>query len=199
MKINRQQESSLRKSTDLVKSAVKWSPSDTKDGEDQVLMLSDTDDEAGKESSAEDDGGEASARASAGTVSTGDGGLTRYLAAVVSFSIIGGFLFGYDTGVISGALLVLDYDFHYQLTALQKELIVSVTIGAAALGSIIGGPSNELLGRRPTIIIASVIFTTGAIVMAVPPTKSWGWFIVLLGRFIVGVSIGTWLIHMGVV
>ncbi len=117
--------------------------------------------------------------------------LTFYLFNLVSFAVIGGFLFGYDTGVISGALLVIDKDYNYSLTAIQKELIVSVTIAAAALGAIIGGPSNELLGRRPTIMISSVIFSVGAILMSVAPIDNIGWILILLGRFIVGVAIGT--------
>ena len=116
--------------------------------------------------------------------------LTASLATLTVFSIIGGFLFGYDTSVISGALLILDKDYNYTLTSLQKELLVSVTIGAAALGAVLGGPSNEILGRRPTIMIASVIFTVGAILMAAAPISAWGWIIILIGRFIVGIGIG---------
>lgn len=116
--------------------------------------------------------------------------LTCYLLTVVSFSVIGGFLFGYDTGVISGALLVLDQDYHYTLTILQKELLVSITIGAAAVGAICGGSCNEYLGRKRTIMIASIIFTIGAVVMASAPINAWGWAIILVGRFIVGLGIG---------
>ena len=116
--------------------------------------------------------------------------LTTSLATVTIFSIVGGFLMGYITSVISGALLILDKDYDYTLTSLQKELVVSVTIGAAALGAVLGGPSNEILGRRPTIMIASVIFTIGAILMAAAPISAWGWIIILIGRFIVGIGIG---------
>lgn len=116
--------------------------------------------------------------------------ITCYLLTVVSFSIIGGFLFGYDTGVISGALLVLDQDYHYTLTILQKELLVSITIAAAALGAMCGGSCNEYLGRKRTIMIASIIFTIGAVVMASAPINVWGWAIILVGRFIVGLGIG---------
>ena len=87
--------------------------------------------------------------------------LTCYLLSLVLLAIIGGFLFGYDTGVIAGALLVLDEDYDYRLTALQKELLVSITAGAAAVGAICGGPTNEILGRKPTIMIASVFFSLG--------------------------------------
>ena len=114
---------------------------------------------------------------------------TPFLVYVISFfSIIGGFLFGYDTGVIAGALLELDEDF--PLDNIKKELIVSITVAAAAIGAVGGGPINELLGRRRAIMVASVVFTIGAVLMAAAPTASWGWGIVLVGRFIVGIGIG---------
>lgn len=114
---------------------------------------------------------------------------TPFLVYVIAFfSIIGGFLFGYDTGVIAGALLELDEDFPLDNT--KKELIVSITVAAAAIGAVGGGPLNELLGRRRAIMVASVVFTVGAMLMAAAPTASWGWSIVLVGRFVVGLGIG---------
>lgn len=116
-----------------------------------------------------------------------------FVYLVSFFSIIGGFLFGYDTGVIAGALLELEKDF--RLDATKKELVVSVTIVAAALGALCGGPANEKLGRKPTIMIASMTFAVGALLMGVAPTgggtESWSWLMVLAGRFIVGLGIGT--------
>ena len=114
---------------------------------------------------------------------------TPLIVYVISFfSIIGGFLFGYDTGVIAGALLELDKDFPLDTT--KKELVVSVTVAAAAIGAIAGGPLNEMAGRKKTIMVASVIFAVGAVLMASAPLTSWGWYIVLIGRFIVGLGIG---------
>ena len=52
------------------------------------------------------------------------------------FSAIGGFLFGYDTGVISGAMILLRDEF--VLNSVWQEMVVSVTIGAAALFALIG-------------------------------------------------------------
>lgn len=115
-----------------------------------------------------------------------------FVYVISFFSIIGGFLFGYDTGVIAGALLELEKDF--RLDATKKELVVSVTIVAAALGALCGGPFNEKLGRKPTIMIASMTFAVGALLMGVAPTgggtESWSWLMVLAGRFIVGLGIG---------
>lgn len=113
-----------------------------------------------------------------------------YLYTVIFFTVIGGFLYGYDTGVIAGALLALDEDFNYDLDATQKELLVSVTVAAAILGALAGALSNEWLGRRPTIVIASAIYTIGAVIMSVAPINTYGWLIVLTGRLIVGIGIG---------
>jgi MFS family permease len=76
----------------------------------------------------------------------------------------------------------------HALVALQiwHELIVSGTIGAAAVFALIAGAVGDGLGRKKTIMIASVIFAAGAIVMAVAPSKE----VLLAGRIIVGVSIG---------
>ena len=121
-----------------------------------------------------------------------------FVYVISFFSIIGGFLFGYDTGVIAGALLELEKDF--RLDATKKELVVSVTVVAAALGALSGGPSNEKLGRKPTIMIASVTFAVGALLMGVAPTgggtERWSWLVVLAGRFIVGLGIGKILLYV---
>ncbi len=112
-----------------------------------------------------------------------------FVYVIVFFSFIGGFLFGYNTGVIAGALLELDKDF--SLDATRKELVVSVTLVAAAMGAMGGGPLNDKLGRKRTIMITSLVLTVGAVAMAAAPLASWGWTVVLIGRFIVGVGIGT--------
>ena len=115
-----------------------------------------------------------------------------FVYVISFFSIIGGFLFGYDTGVIAGALLELEKDF--RLDATKKELVVSMTVVAAAVGALCGAPSNEKLGRKPTIMIASMTFAVGAVLMGVAPTgggtESWSWLMVLAGRFVVGLGIG---------
>jgi len=99
-------------------------------------------------------------------------------------SAIGGFLFGYDTGVISGAMILLRDVF--VLNSVWQELVVSVTIGAAAVFAIFGGFLNNVFGRKPVILIASVIFTAGSICMGIANNKE----LLLLGRLIVGAGIG---------
>lgn len=100
------------------------------------------------------------------------------------FCALGGFLFGYDTGVVSGAMLLLKKEM--RLDALWQELLVSSTVGAAALSALSGGTLNGWLGRRVCILVASFIFSVGGIVLSVAPDK----VVLLVGRIIVGLGIG---------
>ena len=115
--------------------------------------------------------------------STKDGSY-NFIIILTIFSALGGFLFGYDTGVVSGAMIMLRRDF--SLTTIWQELIVSITIAAAAIFAIIGGVSNTAIGRKKTVLISSVIFTVGSLVLAVAVDKS----MLLIGRLTVGIAIG---------
>ncbi|CAC5420088.1 SLC2A13 [Mytilus coruscus] len=110
--------------------------------------------------------------------------LSGFLLVLSFFAAIGGFLFGYDTGVVSGAMLLLKTNF--DLSSFSEEVIVSVTIGSAAVFSICSGVLNEYLGRKLTIIIGSFVFTAGAIVLAVAQNIA----MLISGRAIVGIGIG---------
>lgn len=74
----------------------------------------------------------------------------------------------------------------FHLSPLWQELIVSATIGAAWLFSLIGGYLTDALGRKPVILAASFIFTAGSIFLGVAQSK----VTLLIGRFIVGAGIG---------
>jgi SP family myo-inositol transporter-like MFS transporter 13 len=116
-----------------------------------------------------------------------DGGTptyTIYVYLLSTFAALGGFLFGYDTGVVSGAMLPLTEEF--SLTDRWKEFLVSITIGTAIVGTVIGGVLNDKIGRRPVLLICSAVFTSGAVVMGVSNSKE----VLLLGRGIVGFGIG---------
>ena len=109
---------------------------------------------------------------------------TAYVLLLSCLSAIGGFLFGYDTGVVAGAMLQVKS--HFSLSTAWVEAIVSVTIGAAALSAILGGFINDWIGRKPVILIASAVFTVGAIVLGVAHSKAE----LLIGRSILGIGIG---------
>ena len=111
-------------------------------------------------------------------------GYTLYIYFLTFFSAIGGFLFGYDTGVISGAMLLLKTKF--DLTHEWQEVIVSITIAGAIIGALSGGWFTDKFGRKPVLLVSSLIFSAGAVVMGVAESKA----ILLIGRAIVGVGIG---------
>uniref|UniRef100_A0A8C5WZE5 Solute carrier family 2 member 13 n=1 Tax=Laticauda laticaudata TaxID=8630 RepID=A0A8C5WZE5_LATLA len=107
-----------------------------------------------------------------------------FVYVVAAFSALGGFLFGYDTGVVSGALLLLKKELH--LDAAWQELLVSGTVGAAALAALLGGALNGCWGRRACILLASLVFAAGAVLLAAAPDKE----TLLGGRLVVGLGIG---------
>ncbi|XP_024864866.1 solute carrier family 2 member 13b isoform X2 [Kryptolebias marmoratus] len=110
---------------------------------------------------------------------------TPYFVYVLAFfSALGGFLFGYDTGVVSGAMLLLKKEMN--LNALWQELLVSSTVGAAALSALAGGSLNGLLGRKICILMASFIFSVGGIILSIAQGK----VVLLAGRIVVGLGIG---------
>ncbi|KAJ8046807.1 Proton myo-inositol cotransporter [Holothuria leucospilota] len=109
---------------------------------------------------------------------------TLYLKVLAGFAAIGGFLFGYDTGVVSGALILLKQEF--TLTTVWQEIFVSITIFAAAISAVFGGLLNDRFGRRPVILISSSVFLAGAVILASAYNKE----MLIIGRAVVGVGVG---------
>ncbi|ELU05720.1 hypothetical protein CAPTEDRAFT_168828, partial [Capitella teleta] len=107
-----------------------------------------------------------------------------FLYALKGFSCLSGLFYGYDMGVISGAMVMLREQF--PMSSVWQELIVGSTVAAAALFALISGFANDKTGRRPVIIVASLVYTAGAMCMAMAPNRS----MILLGRIIVGAGIG---------
>ncbi|HWZ53814.1 MAG TPA: sugar porter family MFS transporter [Candidatus Acidoferrales bacterium] len=105
-----------------------------------------------------------------------------YLAAV--FAGLGGLLFGYDTGVISGAELFFKNDF--SLSTFALEVIVSGVLAGAAAGALAGGRLADLFGRRRLLIVTAIIFALGAVLCAAATSVT----ILIAGRIIVGLGIG---------
>ncbi|MET8249238.1 sugar porter family MFS transporter [Streptomyces sp. NPDC005202] len=98
---------------------------------------------------------------------------------------IGGFLFGYDTGVISTALLYLAPAFHLS-DALQQVVVASLLLGAI-VGVLTAGPLVDWIGRRRMMMIAAVVFGAGALVSGFTPNST----ILIVARFFLGIAIGT--------
>src|SRR5262245_27718383 len=104
-----------------------------------------------------------------------------YVAAV--FAALGGLLFGYDTGVISGAAMFIKCVF--RLSPFAQGVIVSGVLIGAVGGALSGGRLADRYGRRKLLIVTSIIFAVGSIISAVAPSPA----ILIGGRIIVGVAI----------
>ncbi|XP_030471185.2 inositol transporter 4 [Syzygium oleosum] len=112
---------------------------------------------------------------------------TPYIMRLALSAGIGGLLFGYDTGVISGALLYIREDFEAvdKKTWLQ-ETIVSMAVAGAIIGAAVGGWINDRFGRKISILLADALFFIGAIIMA---TSVAPWMLII-GRILVGLGVG---------
>nr|WP_286164856.1 MULTISPECIES: sugar porter family MFS transporter [Clostridia] len=97
---------------------------------------------------------------------------------------LGGLLYGYDLGVISGALLFIKNDI--PLTSFTEGLVVSSLLFGAIFGSGFSGPLSDRLGRRKLIFIISIIFTIGTLVA----TFSQSIEMLVAGRLILGFAVG---------
>lgn len=112
---------------------------------------------------------------------------TPYIMKLALSAGIGGLLFGYDTGVISGALLYIKEDFRdVEKKTWLQELIVSMAVAGAIFGAGFGGWINDRFGRKISLLGADVLFFIGAIIMAIAP-QPW---VIILGRIFVGLGVG---------
>ncbi|KAI0356860.1 general substrate transporter [Trametes cingulata] len=120
-------------------------------------------------------------------VAEGEERTTWFVWMLVACASISGLLFGYDTGVISGALVTIGGDLGpAELSSGQKELITSATTLGALIGGLVAGMLSDFLGRRPVLGIADVIFIGGAVGQAVCHTV-WS----MIGcRFLIGIGVG---------
>ncbi|XP_078172273.1 inositol transporter 1-like [Carex rostrata] len=111
----------------------------------------------------------------------------KYVLGLTVTAGIGGLLFGYDTGVISGALLYIRDDFKVvNDSSFIQETIVSMALVGAIIGAASGGWINDVYGRKKATLIADVVFTIGSLIMCAAPDP----YILILGRFFVGLGIG---------
>jgi sugar porter (SP) family MFS transporter len=105
-----------------------------------------------------------------------------YLATAIS--ALGGMLFGYDIGVISGAILFIKEDF--SLSSGLEEVVVSSVLLGSLVGAAAGGILADRLGRRKLLIITAVVFGLGAVGAALAPVTAW----LVVTRVVAGGAIG---------
>lgn len=108
----------------------------------------------------------------------------RALRTVTIISTFGGLLFGYDTGVINGALPYMQEDLG--LTPLAEGMVTSSLLFGAAFGALFGGRLADRNGRRKMIMVLAVIFLIGTLSCTLAPSTE----IMVAARFILGLAVG---------
>ena len=103
---------------------------------------------------------------------------------VSAIAALAGLLFGFDTGIISGALLFIEQGF--PVTTVMKELIVSSVLLGAMVGSLSSGRLTDFYGRRRVMLIISGMFIVGTLIASLAPNIE----AILIGRLCIGVAIG---------
>ncbi|TVV39040.1 sugar porter family MFS transporter [Weissella cibaria] len=100
------------------------------------------------------------------------------------FGALGGLLFGYDTGVISGAILFIEKQLN--LGSWQQGWVVSAVLLGAIIGAAIIGPSSDKYGRRKLLMVSSLIFIVGALGSAVAHNFE----LLVASRIVLGIAVG---------
>jgi sugar porter (SP) family MFS transporter len=114
------------------------------------------------------------------------GTIRRHVLLGAAITALGGLLFGYDTGVISGALLFIGKDFP-GLTSFDKELLTSILLIGALIGALAAGKIADRIGRRPTVLGTAALFVAGVMLAAFSP--SYG--VLVAARVVIGLAVGS--------
>ncbi|MCK4869543.1 MAG: sugar porter family MFS transporter [Gammaproteobacteria bacterium] len=103
---------------------------------------------------------------------------------IIIFAGLGGILYGYDIGIIAGALIFMKHEI--ALTHTQISILVGAVLGGGALATFFSGPLSDFFGRRLMIRAAAIIFIIGILILV----SSHTFYGVLTGRLIEGVGVG---------
>ncbi len=108
--------------------------------------------------------------------------LWLYVVAIIAS--LGGLLSGYDTGVISGALLFINES--WDLTDYMQGILVSAVLIGAVIGAAVNGILADIFGRKKIIISTAIIFILGSILCAFAPNV----YVLIFSRILVGLAVG---------
>lgn len=109
----------------------------------------------------------------------------RFLAKLTVVATLGGLLFGYDTGVISGALLYMKGDLHLSSFG-EATVVSSLLFPGAAFGALFGGRVADRIGRKGTLLVCAGLFLVGAVGCALAP----GVQVMVAARIVLGLGVG---------
>ena len=108
----------------------------------------------------------------------------RNVYVTAAIAGLAGLLFGYDTGIIAGALLTINSDFG--LGSLASGMVVAAVPVGAVFGAWFASSRADLLGRKKLILVSAAVFIVGAIGSAV----AGGLALLVIARIVIGLAIG---------
>lgn len=100
------------------------------------------------------------------------------------FGALGGLLYGYETGVISGALIFIDQDI--PLSDFLQGVVVSSLLAGAIVGAGLSGYVSDKFGRRRVVFVIALVYLIGSLVLAFSPNAG----VLITGRVILGLAVG---------
>jgi sugar porter (SP) family MFS transporter len=109
-----------------------------------------------------------------------------FVILAAAIAALGGLLFGYDTGVISGAILFVKNDFGLNANPGLAGFVVSVVTIGCIVGAGTAGYFADRFGRRWSLLVAGVIFAVGGLLSAFAPSVA----ALVIARGIVGLAVG---------
>ncbi len=108
----------------------------------------------------------------------------HFYIVIAVIAALSGVLFGYDTGVISGAILFIKDEFH--LSAQMNGFVVSAVLLGALVGAIVSGRITDRFGRKRLLIVDAIIFIIGTLGSCLAPNIA----SIIVSRIVVGIAIG---------
>jgi major inositol transporter-like SP family MFS transporter len=109
-----------------------------------------------------------------------------FMRTITLVSTFGGLLFGYDTGVINGALPYMSQPDQLNLSPLTEGLVTSSLLLGAALGAMFGGQISDLKGRRKSLLWLAVVFFIATLGCTFAPNVQ----VMIAFRFLLGLAVG---------
>ncbi|MBU8820246.1 sugar porter family MFS transporter [Mycolicibacterium goodii] len=109
----------------------------------------------------------------------------KFLTKLTVIATLGGLLFGYDTGVISGALLYMKDDLALSPFG-EATVVSSLLFPGAAFGALFGGRVADRIGRKRSLLVCAMLFLAGALACALAPNVQ----IMVAARIVLGLGVG---------
>ncbi|XP_074374983.1 putative polyol transporter 6 [Apium graveolens] len=110
--------------------------------------------------------------------------LNKYACACAIVASVISIIFGYDTGVMSGAMIFIKEDL--KISDTEVEVIAGILNLCALVGSLCAGRTSDYIGRRYTIVLASLLFLIGSVLMGYGPNYT----VLFTGRCVAGIGVG---------